>query len=165
MKKTGSILLAGFIGVIIGGYWKRIYYNITKTEDSTVERLNSYYDTLNGWLRFKQQGKSMEDYLLHLGFHKVAVYALGEIGVRLFYELKDSKVQLAYAIDQNKDTHIEGLKVVTMEDDLEEVDAVIVSIGFAYDDIKKKLEQKLDCPIISLEKLVYEIALLEEEVY
>lgn len=165
MKKVSTVLLVGIVGAFIGGYCKKIYYNISKVEDPAVNRLNSYYDTLNGWLRFKQQGKKMEDYLLELGYKKIAIYALGEIGVRLYYELKDTSVQVAYAIDQNTDTHIEDLKVVSKKDKLEIVDAVIVSIGFAYENIREELEQKMDCPILSLQKLVYEIALSEEGVY
>lgn len=165
MKKVSIALLAGMTGAFIGGYWKKIYYNISRLEDPAVNRLNSYYDTLNGWLCFRQQGKKMEDYLLQFGYKKIAIYALGAIGVRLYYELKDTNIQVAYAIDQNTDTHIEDLKVVSKKDKLENVDAVIVSIGFAYENIIKELGQKIDCPILSLQKLVYEIALSEEGVY
>ena len=165
--QTGKIMLigAGVLGALLGGFFERIYYNLLRTEDIRIKRLNSYYDTLSGWLNFKQKGKKMDEYLMEHGYRKIAIYALGEIGVRLFYELKGTGVSVEYAIDQNIDAHVEKLKVVGKEDKLEEVDAVIVSVGFAYEDVKKDLEDKLNCPILSLQNLVYEIALIDDEVY
>ena len=159
------MLFASIIGIFLGNFFRKIYYNITKFEDYRITRLNSYYDTLSGWLRFKQQDKKIEDYLLKAGYNNVAIYALGEIGERLFYELKGTRIQVLYAIDQNIDMYIDGLETLTKEDDLPDVDVIIVTIGFAYESIKSDLEKKVNCPIISLQKLVYEIALSEEGVY
>lgn len=61
MKKVGTVLLGDIAGALMAGFWKKLYNNISTGEDSVVEKLNSYYDTLNGWLRFKYQGKSLED--------------------------------------------------------------------------------------------------------
>lgn len=160
-----AVMAAGISGMLLGRLWEKIYCNLMRMEDGRVKRLNSYYDTLSGWLNFKQKGKRMDEYLLKCGYKKIAIYALGEIGIRLFYELKGTKVSVEYAIDQNIDAHVENLEIVGREEKLKEVDAVIVSIGFAYEDIKKELESKLDCPILSLQNLVYEIALIEDEVY
>ena len=46
---------------------------------------------------------------------------------------------------------------MSVEDELEEVDAVIVTAVTFFDDILEKLSQKLDCPVISLEDILYEI--------
>lgn len=166
-RRIGKIKLigAGVFGVLLGGFFERIYCNLVRTEDIRIKRLNSYYDTLSGWLNFKQKGKKMDEYLIQCGYRKIAIYALGEIGIRLFYELKGTEVSVEYAIDQNTDAHVENLKVVGKEDKLEEVDAVIVSVGFAYEEVKKDLEDKLNCPVLSLQNIVYEIALIDDEVY
>ena len=47
--------------------------------------------------------------------------------------------------------------IVSIDDDLEEVDAVVVTAITFFDEIEEKLSQKIDCPIISLEDILYEI--------
>jgi hypothetical protein len=47
--------------------------------------------------------------------------------------------------------------VVTMDDDLEEVDAIVVTAITFFDEIEEKLSAKIDCPIISLEDILYEV--------
>ena len=46
---------------------------------------------------------------------------------------------------------------MSIDDDLEEVDAVVVTAITFFDEIEEKLSQKIDCPIISLEDILYEI--------
>ena len=42
-----------------------------------------------------------------------------------------------------------------MDDELEEVDAIVVTPISAFGEIKQTLEKKVDCPIISLEDVLY----------
>ena len=44
-----------------------------------------------------------------------------------------------------------------MEDDLKPVDAIVVTAITFFDEIKEKLSEKIDCPIISLEDILYEV--------
>ena len=44
-----------------------------------------------------------------------------------------------------------------MQDQLTEVDAVVVTPIVFFNEIEKELSEKLDCPIISLEDILYEI--------
>jgi len=44
-----------------------------------------------------------------------------------------------------------------MDDSLEDVDVVIVTAITFFDEIETKLSEKLDCPIISLEDILYEV--------
>ena len=45
------------------------------------------------------------------------------------------------------------VEVVTLDDDLKEVDAVVVTAITFFEEIAEKLEKKLECPIISLEDI------------
>ena len=49
------------------------------------------------------------------------------------------------------------MEVVSPEDGLREVDAVIVTSIFFMDEIEKALSVKLSCPVISLEDILYEL--------
>ena len=80
-----------------------------------------------------------------------------ELGERLYDELRDSEVEVKYIIDKNADAIYADIDVLTPEDELEEVDAIVVTAIHYFDEIEEMLEQKVDCPILSLEDIVYEI--------
>ena len=44
-----------------------------------------------------------------------------------------------------------------MEDDLAVVDSVVVTAITFFDEIEEQLLQKMDCPILSLEDILYEV--------
>ena len=49
------------------------------------------------------------------------------------------------------------IDIVSPEDDLETVDVIVVTAITFYEEVKEQLSEKLDCPIISLEDILYEI--------
>lgn len=64
---------------------------------------------------------------------------------------------MEYGIDKNADSIYADIDVLTVEDDLESVDVVVVTAITFFDEIEEKLSEKMDCPIISLEDILYEI--------
>lgn len=62
------------------------------------------------------------------------------IGQRLYEELKDTGVEVVYGIDKNSDKIYADIDIVTPEDDLEEVDAIIVTAFYFFDEIEVFLE-------------------------
>ena len=78
-------------------------------------------------------------------------------GETLVEELKHSDIQVAYGIDKKADTMYADVEVVSMDDPLEEVDAIVVTAITFFDEIEDQLCQKADCPIISLEDILYEV--------
>ena len=112
---------------------------------------------LNQWLLLKQEGKSLEKYFAENGYKTIAIYGMGEMGNRLYDELKNSSVvEIKYAIDKNAAGTYSELEVFDPDDEMTEVDAVIVTAIFAFDEIEDELSEKIQCPIISLEDVVYE---------
>ena len=78
-------------------------------------------------------------------------------GETLVDELKASAIQITYAIDKNAGAIYEDVNIVSPEEDLEKVDAIIVTSITFYDEIKENLSKKISVPILSLEDLLYEI--------
>ena len=72
-------------------------------------------------------------------------------------ELKNTNIQVIYGIDQKADRIYANVNLVTIDDNLEEVDAVIVTAITFFDEIKENLSEKMDCPILSLEDILYEV--------
>lgn len=158
MKKVLQALLIGTIGAAAGG----IGVGILKKKDilvqgKIIERYKEYYKLLNEWVLLKNEGKSLEQYLVENKYKSIAIYGMGELGCRLYEELKNSNIEIKYAIDQSANDIDEELDVLSMEDDLDDVDAIIVTVTYAFDEIAEKLEDKIDCEIISLEDLIFNL--------
>lgn len=159
MKKGTIAVLSSVFGVVTGTIGSN--YLKSKTTNSKVEKVDKfkrYYHMLNQWLMLKQENKSLEKYFVDNGYKSIAIYGMGEMGVRLFEELKDSNIEIKYAIDKNGGYNYFDLEVYSL-DECEydnEVDAIIVSAIFAFDEIQNELSDKVTCPIIGLDDIIYE---------
>ena len=76
-------------------------------------------------------------------------------GETLVNELIGSNIQVEYGIDKN--AIYTSVDVVSPEDELKEVDAVIVTAVTFFEEVEALLADKMSCPIISLEDILYEI--------
>ena len=112
---------------------------------------------MNQWVKVKQEGKNLSSYFMANGYKKIAVYGMSYMGETLVEELKESGVEVAYGIDKNADGIYADIDVVSMDDELKEVDAVVVTAVTFFDEIEKRLSEKVSCPIISLEDILYEV--------
>lgn len=112
---------------------------------------------MNQWVKVKQEGKKLTSYFERNGYKKIAIYGMSYAGETLIEELKDSNVEVAYGIDRNADKIYADIDIVTMEENLDEVDAIVVTAITFFDEIEEKLSGKVNCPIISLEDILYEV--------
>ena len=76
------------------------------------------------------------------------------VGERLYDEVNHSEIVVEYGIDKNAGSIISPLKIYSPTDTLGKVDAVVVTSISYFQVIKKELELKIDCPIISFDKLL-----------
>lgn len=114
------------------------------------------FHILNKWLQIKNEGRSLKPYFEDNRFLNVAIYGMGAIGQRLYEELCLEKIEVRYAIDQNaKNISIKGLEIKTLEDELMEVDAVIVT-PIAFYEIEKNIRSNMgdEIAIVSIEDIV-----------
>lgn len=112
---------------------------------------------MNQWVKVKQEGKHLASYFDKEGYKEIAVYGMSYAGETLIEELKGSDIKIKYGIDRNADKIYADIDVVTPESALEEVDAIIVTSITFFDEIENMLSEKVDCPIISLEDVLYQV--------
>ncbi|MCR5269282.1 MAG: hypothetical protein K6E16_12305 [Lachnospiraceae bacterium] len=157
MKKGAIALLAGLLGAAAGaagsGYLgnKQIQQKAGK-----VDKFKGYYNMLNQWLILKQEGKSLAGYFTRNNYKTIAIYGMGEMGNRLYDELKGTGIEVKYAVDQNAASTYSELEVVDKEDNFDDVDVMVVTATFAFDEIEEEISAKCNFPIISLDDVVYE---------
>ena len=146
---TGAALGAGAVGKVTGE-------TISKTKSMSDKHL-ALFLMMNQWVKVKQEGKNLADYFEKNGYKKIAVYGMSYAGETLIDELKDTDITVVYGIDQKADSIYADVDIVSMDDKLETVDAVVVTAITFFDEIEEQLSEKVDCPIISLEDILYEV--------
>ncbi len=123
-----------------------------------LETLLDHYRLLNHWLEIKNEGKSVASYFEEMGYSHIAVYGMAELGNRLMEDLESTSIHVDYGIDQDVSCSIARIEEVYFpEDDLPKTDAIVVTPYSAFGAIKKQLEEKVKCPIISLEEVVWSV--------
>lgn len=158
MKKGMIATLATLSGAAIGAVavGKTVAGELEKAKNMSDKHL-ALFLMMNQWVKVKQEGKSPVTYLEKNDYKKIAIYGMSYAGETLLEEFRDSEVAVAYAIDRNADGIYTDVDVVSMEDELAPVDAVVVTAIAFFDEIEEKLSEKLDCPILSLEHILYEV--------
>ncbi len=115
-----------------------------------------YFYLLDQWMFLRGKGINLSRYLERYGFRRVAIYGVGNMGKHLITELSESSICIEYGIDKRQDIRYSDIEVKSIEDDLPEVDAVIVTAVFYFDEIWSLLRSKVDFPIVSLEEIISE---------
>lgn len=159
-KKNCSKIVAAFI---LGTILEVIAVNEVKKKRlaglrKERDKFSDFYQLGSHWLEIKNLGKSTASYFKEMNYKKIAIYGMGEFANRLSEDLAKSGVEVAYGIDRdvcNAPVRIEA--VYTLEDELPMVDAIVVTPFYAMEDIQKALKTKIDCPVISLEEVVWSV--------
>lgn len=160
MKKTRilSVLLGMAIGVVLGavaagkiagrriGHWREL-----------VDKNYVLFLLMNKWMKTKQEGKHIREYLEKNDYKSVAVYGMSHVGKCLMEELKDCAVEIKYAVDRNAAAVCPGIDIYAPEDSLPEADVMIVTAVYYYNEIYNELKDKVEYPIVSLEDILFDI--------
>ncbi len=158
MKKGVIGALSALAGVVAGiGVAGQTIGKRIKQKQLMSDKHLALFLMMNQWVKVKQEGKNLASYFEKNGYRKIAVYGMSYAGETFVNELKDSQIELKYGIDKNADQLYADIDIVTLEDNLEEVDAIVVTPIFFFEEIEEQLSQKFDCPIISLEEVLYEV--------
>ena len=104
---------------------------------------------MNQWVNLKQDEKRIENYFIHNKLKRIAIYGMSYVGKRLVKELKDTEVEVIYGIDRDAANIYSEIELVTIDADLKEVDAVVVTSIDEYNAIYNMLSQRIRCPIIA----------------
>ena len=157
MNQQGKAILNMVIGSAIGAVGCQFFHKKNTREQPTA--LPTIYEAgfliFNDWMKLKSEGKSLQNYFTDNDMNKVAIYGFGILGQRLYDDLKTLDVEVAYIVDRNAaQIQIDGLKVVTLEEELGEVDAIIITPIQYFMEIERELETKLSSEIISIEDIV-----------
>lgn len=149
------LMLVSFVSGIWFTYTRMLKETIKSRE--TYEKFHSMYQMLERLIYCKQAGYSIGRYLQQSGIAKIAIYGCGDVGRILYNELLDEDIEVKYGIDKN--TKIDfPIEIRSLSESLDEVDAVIVTSIAYFSDIEEELSKVLNCRILALDDVIYEIA-------
>lgn len=112
------------------------------------------------WMHIKNRKKEISDWIKTVGWKRIAIYGMGEIGKVLLEELKNSDIDVAYGIDkQGDDMHID-IPVCKISDNLEVVDGIIVTAVTYFDEVKKELQNHINIPVVSIKDILDELEIV-----
>lgn len=156
IKKVCISILFVIIGAIFGAYivGKNILKRLDKIRMNS-EKYLALFLLMIQWFKTKQKGKSVSAFLNEEGIKNIAIYGMGYTGEILIEELKNTGINVLYGIDRNASSITSSVDVVSINDNFKTVDAIIVTAITFFDEIYKELSPKVDCPIISLEDIIY----------
>lgn len=154
LSTVGGIAFGAILGVV--GAASVLEERISEKQKMSDKHLDLFL-LMNQWVKVKQKGMSLSQYFEKNGYRRIAIYGMGHVGETLVEELKETNTEVAYGIDKNAENiWLNDINVLSLDDELENVDVVVVTAISFFDHIKDLLSRKLTCPIISLEDILYE---------
>ncbi len=158
--KLRNIIATGMAVISSTGILYYFMRRDAKCKEKRYLREHTYYETMYRWIENKNAGKSIESYFIENQYKTIAIYGAGTLGELLYEDIKNSKIEIAYFIDKSsygKTNYIALEKEIyhpAQISELENVDAIIVTPIFAFQEIKKELKAKgVLSDIISLEDI------------
>lgn len=158
MKKAVILILSALTGAAFGaGAEKKVSMNTMKKSQELADKHLALFLMMNRWVKIKQEGKCLAEYFVRNKYKKIGIYGMSYAGKTLVEELKGTEVVVAYGIDQNVGSVSKDVDILTVDDDLREVDVIVVTAITYFDEIEAQLLERVDCPIVSLEDILYEV--------
>jgi len=151
-------VLSAFGITIVWKLCKKLMKKEYNVELARSNKFKAYYNLLNQWLVINQEGKSLEQYFINNNYKTIAIYGVGNLGKRLYEELKNSSIKVKYAIDRDTSNKLMDLEVFSVEDVLEDVDVIVVTPVFAFEEIEFEINSNYDFPIVSLGDIIEKLS-------
>lgn len=154
----GGIITGAFAGVCcIHRKYMQKQKRILMEKQMYIKKNLSMFKLMNEWMRKKQQGKSIYSFFQRNQYRRIAIYGMGDMGERLYDELYGTGIEVAYGIEQQKRGQYRELKILSLEDDLEQVDAVVVTAFYYFVEIAEKIKGIPNKKILDLEDIIYDL--------
>lgn len=156
MKKPVVSILSALMGAAVGaGVAGKDSMEKQRRLQAASDKHFALFQMMNQWVRVKQQGKNLSEYFEKAGYKNIAIYGMNYAGQTLVEELKNTETRVEYGIDRNADCIYADVDVVSGNETLEPVDVIVVTAITFFDEIETALSDKTECPIISLEDVLY----------
>lgn len=153
-KQIVIVILSSIVGGILGYLFA--WNNRSKDLQSIRARqvkFEDYFAIVNKWLKLKNAGGKLQDFFIENGYKRIGIYGMGELGKRLYEELRCSDVEMVFAMDKGGYNLPKELNMLTENAQIPLVDVIVVTPTFDYENIANVLKQKTQNKIISISEI------------
>ena len=119
-----------------------------------LAKFEDYFAVSNKWLKNRNMGINILDYFVQHNYESIAIYGMGELGKRLYEELKNQGKKVAFVLDKCAKGVDPTLNVCKMDKELPDVDVIVVTPTFDYAAIEKQLAGISNAKILSIKDVV-----------
>lgn len=113
-------------------------------------KFQKMFHVMFDWLCIINRGIKIIEFFEKNNFHSIAIYGMGYIGECLYNELEGTNVKVKYGIDRTAIDFRNELAIYRLEDNLEKVDVVVVTVMDNTTNVIDKLERKVGFPIVTI---------------
>lgn len=158
MKKYTLEALTAAGGIAVGALSAgRLLKKTIDEKQNLSDKHLMLFIMMNQWVKVKQRGKNLSSYFEKHGYKRIAIYGMSYAGQTLVEELQGTDIEIVYGIDRNLVNAAFDIEIVSPDSALEEADAIVVTAIMFFDEIKEAISGKVQCPIVSLEDILYEV--------
>ena len=159
MNKKNVFIIGFIVGLLSGGV--AMLYRCGFRLDRAlleVEKNAGYFALFDKWMTLKEKGISLGYYFQANGIKKVAICGMGKAGKHLKSELEKTAVTVPYVIDEGEFAFYQYDTVFSASDFLPEVDLIVVTPFYDFDEIQKKIHRKNPLNVVSLKTIIDSMA-------
>lgn len=152
------VVISLVIGIMIGvGFANWKLSEIYTYQKNLATKNSEYYLLMTNWVKLLQHHKSVADCLREQGYNNIVIYGMGIVGKCLYDEVIRYNVDVAYGIDSEYEGNYKDLSIkkLTTIDCIEDVDAVIVTPFYDFNEIQIKLKKVTDVEILPIDEVIY----------
>lgn len=120
-------------------------------------KLQANFDVCRDLLCLKDIRNKLEEYFLESKIRNLALYGVGQIGKIVYDYLEDTIIDVRYGIDISGNGRYKTIKIFSIENNFDGVDAILVTVPFDNEIIVRELKKHTNVQIICLTKLVSEL--------
>lgn len=121
-------------------------------------KYSQMFQIMYQWMGLKNRKIYIDTYLKRKEISRIAIYGMGYIGECLYEELERTDVKVLYGIDRSALDYEGRLPVYRIDDEnLETVDAVIITVANISREWMEKVREKLKCPVYTMSDLLIDM--------
>lgn len=140
--------------IIFMGYIVSFLYKAFKQKDIQFSKMKRNFLLLYDWMELaRTSDKVLASLLQEKGFTEIIIYGWGYLGKQLYKELQGSQINVKGILDRGCANNEYNIPIYSLQSELPQVDAVIVTVLYDGEKIRNDLVGKVKCPIMSLEEL------------
>lgn len=105
----------------------------------------------------KVTSNQLEQYFHSKDIHNISIYGFGVYGKELYRIMENIGVEVEYCIDKRNDIKNANIPVISLDENMRKVDAIVVSPVNSFKEIEKNIKRYCSFEVISLFDILREI--------